>query len=64
VISPVSSLVQVSGREYTVEPLDHLEPLKGGCEVGIAGIALGERQCQLMSLVVCLLEPRGILVEG
>jgi hypothetical protein len=44
--------VQISGREYPVEPLDHLEPLQRGLEVVIGGIALGEAQRQLTSLVV------------
>ena len=60
-VSPVGSLVQISRGQYTVEPLDHLEPLQGGLEVAIGRIALGERQCQLTRLLVRLSEARGLL---
>jgi hypothetical protein len=49
---PVSSLLNISRGKHTVEPLDHIEPLKRRFEVAIGGIALDERQRQLTSLVV------------
>ena len=39
-------------REYTVEPLDHLEPLQRRFEVATGGIVLGKGQRQLTSFVV------------
>ena len=61
---PFSSLVDISGRAYTVESLDHLEPLKRGLQVAADGTVLGEVHRQRASLVVSLLEPRGILSQG
>jgi hypothetical protein len=50
--------------KYTVELLDHLEPLQCGLEVAIGSVTLGEGECQLTSLLVGLLNPCGMPSRG
>jgi hypothetical protein len=49
---PFSSLLNIPGGKHTVEPLDHIEPLKRRFEVAICGVTLDESQRELTSLVV------------